>query len=157
MNHSLQLIIAVATTFFALQVGAQDLTWRNDIEPIIKAQCSGCHGNNAPVYEDWELDKKALQAKNIGPRINTYPDFMRHVVWPATGSMMRRLDDGENAGGKPGNMFVYLGDTPADRAKNLAMIKSWLGAGGWNLNRWGARNDVPGITKEQLDKVKAKY
>jgi len=36
-------------------------------------------------------------------------------------------------------------------------VKDWLGAGAWNLNRWNARGDVPGITKEQLEKIKAKY
>ena len=36
-------------------------------------------------------------------------------------------------------------------------IKAWLGDGAWNLNRWGARGDVPAVAKEQLDKVKAKY
>lgn len=29
-------------------------------------------------------------------------------VWPATGSLARRLDDGKNTGGKPGNHYVDL-------------------------------------------------
>ena len=37
------------------------------------------------------------------------------------------------------------------------MIKAWVGEGGWNLNRWSKRGEVPGITKEQLDKLKLKY
>jgi hypothetical protein len=89
--------------------------------------------------------------------MDNYTDFMRHVVWPATGSMARRLDDGKNADGKPGNMYALLGSTDQDRAKNLATLKSWLGEGAWNLNRWETRGNVPGITKDQLDKVKAKY
>jgi hypothetical protein len=48
--------------------------------------------------------------------MDTYEYFMRHVIWPATGSAMRRLDDGKNAGGK---MHAFLGPTDADRAKNL--------------------------------------
>jgi hypothetical protein len=149
---------AVAALFvLPLVVQAQDLTWRKDIEPIVKSKCSACHGANAPVYEDWNLDRKSLEAKNIGPRMESYPDFMRHVVWPATGSVMRRLDDGKNAGGKPGNMYAFLGATDDERARNLATLKSWLGDGAWNLNRWEARGSVPAITKEQLDKVKAKY
>jgi hypothetical protein len=79
------------------------------------------------------------------------------VVWPGTGALMRRLDDGKAAGGKPGNMYQYLGSSDEERAKNLNAIKTWLGDGAWNLNRWKARKDVPGITKEQLEKVKAKY
>ena len=72
---------------------------------------------------------------------------------------MRRLDDGtnKNAGGKPGNMYKYLGDTDAERAKNLATLKAWVGDGGWNLNRWSARGDVPAVTKEQADKLVLKY
>jgi len=54
-------------------------------------------------------------------------------------------------------MYAFLGGTDQDRAKNLATLKGWLGEGAWNLNRWEARGSVPGITKEQLDKVKAKY
>jgi hypothetical protein len=95
--------------------------------------------------------------KTVAPRLDTYPTFMSHVIWPGTGAMMRRLDDGKAAGGKPGNMYQYLGANDDERAKNLKIVKDWLGAGAWNLNRWNARGDVPGITKDQLDKVKAKY
>ena len=72
---------------------------------------------------------------------------------------MRRLDDGSSplAGGKPGNMYKHLGETDAERAKNLATLKAWVGEGGWNLNRWKARGDVPGVTKEQIDKLVLKY
>jgi hypothetical protein len=95
--------------------------------------------------------------KTAAPRMDTYQHFMTYVVWPGTGAIMRRLDDGKASGGKPGNMYQYLGATDEERAKNLKTIKEWLGEGAWNLNRWSARGDVPGITKEQIDKVKAKY
>jgi hypothetical protein len=36
-------------------------------------------------------------------------------------------------------------------------MKAWLGDGAWNLNRWDARGDVPGVTKEQMGKLKLKY
>jgi hypothetical protein len=135
---------------------AQEPTWRNDIGPVIAARCGGCHGAGAPEYSDWSLlaeDKR----RAVGPRMDTYPHFMSYVVWPATGAMQRRLDDGKAAGGKPGNMYQYLGGSDEERAKNLKLIKDWLGDGAWNLNRFKARGDVPGITKEQLDKIKAKY
>jgi hypothetical protein len=142
----------------ALSASAQDLSWRKDIQPMVKQQCGECHGADAPSYEEWNLDRKAWEAKKIGPRMDNYTDFMRHVVWPATGSMARRLDDGKSAAdGKPGNMYRHLGDSDTERARNLATLKAWLGEGAWNLNRWEARGNVPGITKEQLDKVKAKY
>ena len=154
----LQIAVIASLTALSVSATAQDLTWRKDIQPLIKENCGACHGGSAPTYEDWNLDRKNFESKKIGPRMDTYPDFMRHVVWPATGSMARRLDDGKNAGGKPGNMYAYLGPDDAARAKNLATIKAWLGGdAAWNLNRWGAREGVPGITKDQLDKVQAKY
>jgi hypothetical protein len=137
---------------------ANDLTWRNDIEPIVKSQCASCHGADAPIYEEWNRAREKWTKQNVGPRMHTYADFTRHVVWPATGSVMRRLDDGKASdGGKPGNMYEFLGRDDAERTKNLATIKAWMGEGAWNLNRWETRGKVPGITKEQLDKIKAKY
>lgn len=146
-------LLGIATSF-----AAQDLTWRKDVQPIIQASCAACHGAKAPVYEEWNLDWEKWTKQNVGPRMDLYEYFMRHVVWPATGSLIRRLDDGKNADGKPGNMYVFLDSTDADRAKKLQTIKEWLGGeGAWFLNRWETRGSVPGVTKEQLDRIKAKY
>lgn len=136
-------------------VSAADPAWRSDIVPIV-AQCLACHGASAPEYNDW-MQLGDAKRKTVAPRMDTYPHFMSYVVWPATGAMMRRLDDGSSAGGKPGNMYQYLGATDEERAKNLKTIKAWLGEGAWNLNRFKAKGDVPGISKEQLEKIKAKY
>ena len=152
-NKALALAILAG---FAMSAAAQELTWRKDIAPIIKKGCAECHGADAPEYGEWMLLDDAKRKKD-GPRMDTYTTFMNYVVWPATGAMMRRLDDGANTGGKKGNMYKYLGDDDAERAKNLATIKAWLGEGAWNLNRFKARENVPGVTKEQLEKVKAKY
>jgi hypothetical protein len=141
---------------YAVSAGAQELTWRNDIAPIVKKGCAECHGADAPEYGEWMLLPDAKRKKE-GPRMDTYAHFMNYVVWPATGAMMRRLDDGANADGKPGNMYKHLGESDAERAKNLKTIKAWLGDGAWNLNRFKAREGVPGVTKEQLEKVQAKY
>ncbi len=149
-------LAAAALAAFATTAGAQELTWRNDILPIVKKGCSECHGSDAPEYGDWMLLGDAKRKKD-GPRMDTYSSFMNYVVWPATGAMMRRLDDGANTGGKPGNMYKHLGETPEERAKNLATIKAWLGDGAWFLNRLKARESTPGVSKEQLEKVKAKY
>jgi len=70
---------------------------------------------------------------------------------------MRRLDDGKNAGGKPGNMYQFLGATEEERQKNLGLFKAWVGPDAWVLNRFKARGDVPAITKEQLEKIQVKY
>lgn len=146
------LVVAVVCGFTRLAV-AEEATWRTGIAQIVQAKCARCHSAAAKEYSDWNLgDKKDA------PRMDTYPAFMTFVVWPATGAIMRRLDDGKGAAeGKSGNMYTHLGDSAEERAANLAKIKGWLGDGAWNLNRWGARGDVPGITKEQLDKIKAKY
>ena len=154
-----KVVFAIAVlVFLSTTADAQDLTWRKDVQPIVQAHCSACHGPNAPVYEEWNLDREKWTKQNVGPRLDTHALFMRHVVWPATGSVMRRLDDGKDTpGGKPGNMYDFLGGTDPERAKNLQTIKAWLGDGAWNLNRWETRGNVPGITKQQLDKIKAKY
>ena len=65
---------------------------------------------------------------------------------------MRRLDDGKNAkDGKPGNMYTTLGATEAERQKNLARFKEWIGKDAWTLKRRDA------ITKEELARIQAKY
>lgn len=151
-NIVLGLLFVVACS---TQLFAQDLTWRNDVKPIVDARCVVCHGSDAPEFNEWMLlgdDKR----KSVAPRMDSYPTFMSYVVWPATGAMMRRLDDG-TAAGKPGNMYAYLGDNDQERANNLQTIKAWLGDGAWNLNRWNQRKDVPGVTKAQLEAIKAKY
>jgi hypothetical protein len=155
LKRTMAVLILAGASASAL---AQDVTWRKDVGPIVAARCAMCHGANAPEFNDWMLlgdDKR----KTVAPRMDTYPHFMSYVLWPATGAMMRRLDDGKSAGagGKPGNMYQYLGGSDEERAKNLQTIRAWLGDGAWNLNRWNARGDVPGVTKEQLSAIKAKY
>lgn len=150
-----RIFLVLLMMFVSTQAFAENRTWRNDIQPVIAAQCGGCHGADAPEYNDWRLLDNA-ERKSVSPRMDTYPHFMSYVVWPATGAMMRRLDDGK-VSGKVGNMYQYLGDDDVKRARNLALIKEWLGENSWNLNRWKARENVPGITKEQLENIKAKY
>ncbi len=141
-------------TVLALPALAQERTWRNDVKPLLDAKCIQCHGATAPEYNDWQLMGEAKE--KTAARMDTYPHFMSYVVWPATGAVMRRLDDGK-ASGKAGNMYQHLGGSDEERAKNLKIVKEWLGEGAWNLNRWKARNEVPGVTKEQLEKIAAKY
>jgi len=133
---------------------AQESTWRKDINPIIKAKCGVCHNAKAPDYWEWQQMKNR---DKVSPRMVGYGDFMNYVVWPATGAQMRRLDDGK-ASGKPGNMNIYLGSTGEERSKNLKTIKEWLGGDdAWFTNRWDARGSTPAVTKDQLNKIKAKY
>jgi len=136
---------------------AQNATYRKDIKPLVEAKCAGCHGATAPTLAEFQLDQKKYTAAMKGPRIDAYADLVNLVGWPDTGAIMRRLDDGKNAGGKPGNMYQYLGATEEERQKNLGLFKAWVGPDAWVLNRFKARGDVPGITKEQLEKIQVKY
>ena len=152
------LIAPLALALVALPALATDVTYRNDIRPLIKAQCGECHGDGAPTLAEFLLDQEKYKKDKLGPRTDTYADLMQLIGWPDTGAFMRRLDDGSNsADKKPGNMYKSLGENDAERAKNLALIKAWVGEEAWNLNRWAKRGDVPAITKEQLDKLKLKY
>ncbi len=138
---------------------AQDVTYRKDIKPLVEAKCTACHGAASPNLEEFQLDQKKFAAAMKGPRIDTYADLVMLIGWPDTGAIMRRLDDGKSAlaGGKPGNMYQYLGGSEEERQANLRTFKAWVGPESWILNRFKARGDVPGITKEQLEKILVKY
>ncbi len=136
---------------------AADVTYRKDIAPLVKAKCGTCHGAESPYLGDFSENKAKFEADLQGPRMDTYADLIFFVGWPDTGALMRRLDDGKNAGGKAGNMYKRLGSSEEERQKNLALFKAWVGEGAWNLNRWNAKGDVPAITKEAMDKIKVKY
>jgi hypothetical protein len=140
---------------------AADVTYRNDIAPLIKAQCAECHAAaaDAPTLAEFKLDEEKYTKAKVGPRSDTYENLLMLIGYPDSGSLMRRLDDGTapESKGKPGNMYKQLGSTDAERAKNLAVMKAWVGEGGWNLNRFNQKGDVPGITKEQMGKLKLKY
>lgn len=155
MKFKLLVVMAV----LAGAVSAQAATYRTDIAPLWKSRCIACHGAQSPERADFLLDEKGFAAKSQGPRMDSYERFIAFIAWPDTGALMRRLDDGKGqfAGGKPGNMNQFLGSTEVERAANLKLFKSWVGEGGWNLNRWSKKGDVPAVSKEQLEKVKVAY
>ena len=152
---------SAACAAIALPAMAADVSYRADVAPLLKAQCAECHfaAAGAPTLQEFDLAKEKFTKDKTGPRLDTYETLVALIAYPDSGAFMRRLDDGTSqyAGGKPGNMYKYLGETDAERAKNLATLKAWLGQGGWNLNRWKARGDVPAVTKEQVDKLVLKY
>ena len=138
---------------------AAEATYTKDIKPLWEAKCAGCHGAASPYLAEFDKDPKKFAAAMKGPRMDTYADMIFYIGWPDTGAIMRRLDDGKDAlaGGKPGNMYQFLGGTDEERQKNLQTFKDWVGPGGWALNRFKARGKVPGISKEQLEKMLVKY
>lgn len=156
------LAVFAATAIVMAPANAQDdsapTTYRKHIRPLWEARCAGCHGDTAPYYGDFREDRDKYVADDLGPRMDTYADLLYFVGWPDTGALMRRLDDGRNtADSKPGNMYEYLGDTEQERQAGLLVFRAWVGKDAWNLKRWKARGDVPGITKEELDLLKVVY
>lgn len=151
-------LILCAGAAFALPVAAADVTYRDHVAPLIKAQCLECHDHNSPAYVQFKTDEAGYKKDKVGPRLDNYMDLTALIVWPDTGAFMRRLDDGtHSAEKKPGNMYKHLGETETERQANLAVLKAWVGKKAWNLNRWQKRGEVPAITKEQLDQLQLKY
>lgn len=159
MKRTFAVAFAFTCAVMALPAQAADVTYRNEIRPLMKALCAECHGDGAPTLAEFLLDQEKYKKDKSGPRTDTYADLLQLIGWPDTGAFMRRLDDGTHtADKKPGNMYEYLGETDPERATNLKVLKAWVGdEGTWNLNRWAKRGEVPAITKEQLDKLKLKY
>ncbi|MDP1989505.1 MAG: hypothetical protein Q8K00_00675 [Syntrophales bacterium] len=123
----------VFLTGYALAAGADAVTYEKDIKKIISAQCQACHGSDAPTMTEFKKEEEKFKKAMKGPRADTYANLMVMVNGSDTGALMRRLDDGKNTtNGKPGNMYVYLGGTDEEKAKNLEMTKKWIG--GWTLD-----------------------
>ena len=159
MHIKTTLTVSGLTLVLLLGAGvANAQTYRSHVQSLIKAQCAECHGADAPTLAEFKLDEEKYKKEKLGPRTDTYENLLQIMVYPDSGAFMRRVDDGTSTSDKkPGNMYKHLGATDTERQTNLRMLKNWVGEGAWNLNRWGARDDVLGITKEQMDKVQAKY
>ena len=155
----LRTVIAFCAMYVVSIAGvAAEVTYRKDIRPLWIQKCTDCHGAESPYLGDFAENTKKFEAIKKGPRMDTYADLVFFVGWPDTGALMRRLDDGKgSSGGKPGNMYKYLGETEEERQKNLSLFKEWVGKDAWRFNRWEARGTVPAITKEDLDKIQVKY
>lgn len=151
-------VALVAGLSLAPSASAEEVTYRKHIRPLWVEKCGACHGADAPYYGDFKEARDDFVAQELGPRMDTYADLIFFIGWPDTGAMMRRLDDGKTqAEGKAGNMYEYLGDDEEERQRNLAIFKAWVGPDAWKLNRWNARGDMPGTTKDDLDRLKIKY
>lgn len=147
-----RLFLVSMGALFSATATAAEVDYRNDIRPLWQAKCSTCHGATAPYVGDFKADKDKYVAAMKGPRMDTYADLLYFVAWPDTGALMRRLDNGKNSpDGKAGNMYAQLGANDAEREKNLAVFKAWVGEDAWTLKRRDA------ISKDELMKIKAKY
>lgn len=151
-------VAALLTASLTFPAPADEVTYRKHIRPLFEDQCASCHGADSPYLGDFAEKKDKYIAADIGPRMGTYADLVLFIGWPDTGAIMRRLDDGQSAqDGKPGNMYEHLGADKGEQQKNLNLFKAWVGEGAWTLKRWNARGDVPGVTKEEITKMKLKY
>lgn len=158
MKRIPMIVAALLTAALVWPAAGEDVTYRKHIRPLFEDQCASCHGADAPYLGDFAEKKDKYVANDVGPRMDTYADLIFFIGWPDTGAIMRRLDDGKCVkDGKPGNMYEHLGDDDAERQKNLNIFKAWIGEDAWTLKRWNARGDVPGVTKEELSKLKLKY
>ncbi len=134
---------------FAMGEEKDLVTYEKDVKSIVSKGCLSCHGSDAPTIEEFDKNKEGFKQKNKGPRMDTYENLMIFVNGKDTGALMRRLDDGKNTkDGKPGNMYINLGGTDLERAKNLETIKKWVG--GWTLKRKAE------ITAEELKAIRAR-
>ena len=134
---------------FALGEEKDLVTYEKDVKSIISKGCLSCHGSDAPTIEEFDKNKEGFKQKNKGPRMDTYQYLMIFVNGKDTGALMRRLDDGKNTkDGKPGNMYINIGGTDLERAKNLEIIRKWVGS--WTLKRKAE------ITEEELRAIKAR-
>ena len=128
-----------------------EITYRTHIRPLWERQCAACHGEGAaPEYRAYKEHPAPWEAASKGMRMDTYSHLAAFTAWPNTGALMRRLDDGTGApGGTPGNMYVNLGATDAERQRNLALFRAWVGT--WTLKRW------KDVSKDELDGIRVKY
>jgi mono/diheme cytochrome c family protein len=142
--------LTVAALFMASTTFAEEATYTKNIRGIFEKHCADCHGSTSPEYPAFKKEAAKWTAEGKGPRMDTYAHLIYYTAWPDTGALMRRLDDGKGGqGGKPGNMYTYLGDSDEERQKNFALFKSWVG--GWVLKR------LPDITKEEILSIRVPY
>lgn len=129
-------VSATAALMTTAALAAEDITYRTHIRPLWEQKCMSCHGQSSPYLAEFKDKEDEFKNRNVGPRMDSYPGLVFYIGWPDTGAIMRRLDDGKSSTeGKPGNMYVFLGADDAERQKNLALFKSWVGEGAWFLGR----------------------
>ncbi|MGQ0524932.1 MAG: cytochrome C [Betaproteobacteria bacterium] len=146
------LVTACALGAVASGAAAADketVTYENSIKKIVAQKCATCHGSDAPSLAEFDEDKEGWKKKMKGPRMDSYANLVTFVKGSDAGAIMRRLDDGKSAkDGKPGNMYVWLGSTDAERGQTLAVFKDWVGD--WTLKR------RKGLTDSELKKISAR-
>lgn len=146
---SLILLFILTETVSSVYLSAScsnNITYEKDIKSIINDKCIDCHANNHPTLSEFRKDIEGYRKNNIGVRLDTYKNLIVFVTGDDMGSLMRKLDNGENTeDGNPGQMYEYLGDDDIEREKNLKIFKDWICA--WVLK---SREEI-------IDDVKNKW
>ena len=128
------LVAAGAMAAFSGAADAQRVTYENTVKQMLAERCLGCHGAGAPTLAEFDKDKAGWKKKMKGPRMDNYKDLVVLVNGSDAGALMRRLDDGRNTkDGQPGNMYLFLGGSAAEREQRLDLLKKWVG--NWSLKR----------------------
>lgn len=145
------IVMSGVTACLASMASSEEITYRKHIKPLFDLKCGSCHGADAaPEYYAFKEEPDKWTAQGKGMRMNTYSHLVFYTAWPDTGSLMRRLDDGNGAkDGKTGNMNRHLGGTEEEKQDNLKLFKAWVG--NWTLKRWKE------ISKEDMEGIKVKY
>jgi len=142
--------VALAILIAAPALAAEEVRYSTHIRAVFEQKCAPCHGQGAPEYGEFNKDEERYRKIPKGPRMDDHAHLVHFTGWPDTGALMRRLDDGKSRkDGKPGNMYQHLGSDEAERQKNLALFKAWVGK--WTLKRF------PELTKEELAGIRVKY
>jgi len=154
MSKSLWYAISlICFVLLASVSSAEDVNYRTHIKQIFDAKCLGCHGSSTPEYEQFRVEKDKWLKQSLGMRMDSFRQLTNFIVWPNTGALMRRLDDGKNTkDGKPGNMYQYLGDTEEERQEHFSVFKRWISL--WTLKR------LAELRKEdmlELNKIRERY
>ena len=127
-----------------------DVTYRNDVAPLLKKYCAECHAAtaDAPSMADFKLDEEKYKKAKVGPRSDTYEHLLQLVNGNSHGRFHAppgRWDQPLRQRGKPGNMYKYLGETEAERAANFKIVNAWVVGEGnkWDMNGIGQRGEMP--------------
>lgn len=146
-------LAAVMLSLATASTAASEISYREHISPLWESRCATCHGAGSPYLGQFEEEPERYERDLIGPRMDTYADLVLFVAWPDTGALMRRLDDGTSAAdGKAGNMYEHLGADEAERQRNLATVKAWVGGDeAWIMKR------PQEVTKEELQRFELRF
>jgi len=75
---------------------AEDVKYRTHIKKVFDDKCLVCHGPTTPEYEQFNAEKDKWIKQGLGMKMDSFRQLANFVLWPNTGALMRRLDDGKN-------------------------------------------------------------